>query len=203
MTRKAKARGPLCLVVVAVVAVLLTAALVSLRPYGSPLNWLTRGAALLGYLAIFLGIISSAYVRWLVTVFGRPFVHVHHMPSIAGLILLTLHPLGAVLDWGSASVLLPNFESLSTFLRWGGPPALYLIAIASLAAALRKLVDKQWRTVHTLSYIAFLLGTFHATMLGTDFAGAEAQSIIAKIVAILMAIAVAATFAQKRLPRRK
>jgi DMSO/TMAO reductase YedYZ heme-binding membrane subunit len=150
-----------------------------------------------------LSILSSAYIRWLVGVFGRPFIKVHHLLSIAGLVLVALHPVGVMLDGGSASVLLPRFDSLLAFLQWGGPPALYLMGIAALTAALRRLIGKSWRTIHFLSYVAFLLATFHATMLGTEFTGGGAQSVIARIVAILMAVAVAATFIQKRLSRRR
>jgi DMSO/TMAO reductase YedYZ heme-binding membrane subunit len=79
---------------------------------------------------------------------------------------------------------------------------LYLIGIASLAAALRTHVGKRWRVIHILSYVAFLLATFHAAMLGTEFAGGGTQSASARVAVILMAVAVAATFVQKRLPRR-
>jgi DMSO/TMAO reductase YedYZ heme-binding membrane subunit len=203
MARKTQARGPIYLVAVGVVAAALTAALLSLRPYGSPFSWLARGTALLGYLTVFLSILSSAYIRWLVGFFGRPFIKVHHVLSVTGLVLIALHPVGAMLDWGSARVFLPKFDSLLEFLRWGGPPAWYLIGVASLTAALRRLVGKRWRTIHVLSYVAFLLATFHATMLGTEFTGGGAQSVIARVVAILMAVAVATTFIQKRLPRRR
>jgi ABC-type multidrug transport system permease subunit len=193
----------LYLIVGGIVAAVLTAALLSLRPYGSPPNWIARGAALLGYLTIFFSILSSAYIRWLVRVFGRPFVKVHHMLSITGLVLIALHPVGVMLDWGSANVLLPQFDSLPAFLRWGGPPAWYLVGAASLAAVLRKFVGRRWRVIHNLSYVAFLLATFHAAMLGTEFAGGGPQSVIAKVVIILMAVVVVATFIQKRLPRRR
>jgi DMSO/TMAO reductase YedYZ heme-binding membrane subunit len=203
MARKTQARGPIYLIAIGVVAAALTAALLLLRPYGSPFSWLARGAALLGYLAVFFSILSSAYIRWLVGFFGRPFIRVHHVLSISGLILIGLHPVGVMLDWGSARVLFPRFDSLRGFLQWGGPPALYLIGVASLTAALRRLVGKPWRAIHFLNYIAFLLATFHATMLGTEFTGSGAQSVIARILAILMAVAVVATFVQKRLPRRR
>jgi hypothetical protein len=125
------------------------------------------------------------------------------MLSVTGLIRIALRPVCAMLDWGSASVLLPKFDALLEFLRWGDPPARYLIGVASLTAALRRLIGKRWRTIRVLSYVAFLLATFHATMLGAEFAGGGAQSVISRIVAILMAVAVAATFIQKRLPRRR
>ena len=49
----------------------------------------------------------------------------------------------------------------------------------------------------------FLLGTAHATMLGTEFTGNGLQPTTARIVAIVMAVAVAATFVQKRLQQRR
>lgn len=202
MTREAKARGSRYLVATGIVAVILIAGLIVLQPYGSPLNWFIRAAALLGYLTVFLSILSSTYMRELIRLFGRPSIQVHHILSITGLALITLHPLGVVLDWNSPRVLLPRFDSLSTFLQWGGPPALYLIVVALLAVLLRRSIGRGWRAIHALNYVGFLLGTVHAVMLGTDFAGNGLRPIIVKIVAVTLGLAVAATFVQKRLQRR-
>ena len=193
-----RARNTGYLVLVGCVALALVGSLVSMQPYGTPLNWFTRGAALLGYLAIFLSIISSSTMRQLVRFFGRPFVRVHHILSVTGLILITLHPLGVA--WSSASlrVFLPRFGSWLAFLQWGGPPAWYLIHIGSLAAVRRQSISRNWRTVHLLNYAAFLLGTIHATLIGTDF-----QSTVAKAVAVALAIVVVALFIQKRFRGRK
>ena len=62
-------------------AMALISGLIALQPYGTPLSQLVRGAAVLGYLAIFLAIISSNYMRQLVRFFGRPFVQTHHILS--------------------------------------------------------------------------------------------------------------------------
>ncbi len=164
--RKSNLRGIYYLILIGVAAAILTAGLISLQPGGSALNWLIRGVALLGYLAIYLSILSSAYARQLVRLFGRPFIQVHHILSIAGLALIALHPLGVALDWSSPGILFPRLDSLRVFLQWGGPPALYLIVVASLAAALRRPIGKGWRAIHILSYLAFLLATVHATLLG-------------------------------------
>jgi len=163
-------------VLVGCVALALVGSLVSMQPYGTPLNWFTRGAALLGYLAIFLSIISSSTMRQLVRFFGRPFVRVHHILSVTGLILITLHPLGVA--WSSASlrVFLPRFGSWLAFLQWGGPPAWYLIHIGSLAAVRRQSISRNWRTVHLLN---------------------------SKAVAVALAIVVVALFIQKRFRGRK
>ena len=193
-----RARNTGYLVLVGCVALALVSGLVSLQPYGTPLNWFTRGAALLGYLAIFLSIISSSTMRQLVRFFGRPFIRIHHILSVTGLILITLHPLGVA--WSSASlrVFLPRFGSWLAFLQWGGPPAWYLIHIGSLTAAQRRSIGRNWRTVHLLNYVAFLLGTIHAILIGTDF-----QSTVAKAVAVALAIVIVAIFIQKRFRGRK
>jgi sulfoxide reductase heme-binding subunit YedZ len=186
------------LVLIGFVALVLVGGLISLEPYGTPLNWFTRGAALLGYLAVFLAIISSAYMRKLVRFFGRPFIKVHHRLSVAGLVLLTLHPLGVA--WASASlrILLPRFGSWTAFLQWGGAPAWFLIAIASLTAVLRKTIGQNWRVIHVLNYVAFLLGTVHAFMIGTDL-----QRTIVKAIPVVLALAVAETFVHRRFQRRR
>jgi DMSO/TMAO reductase YedYZ heme-binding membrane subunit len=183
-------------VLAGLIALVLVGSLISLQPYGSPINWITRGSALLGYLAIFLAIVSSAYLRQLVRFFGRPFVQVHHILSVTGLILITLHPLSVVWTSASLRVLLPRFDSWRVFLQLGGRPAWYLIATASVAAVLRSVIGERWRAIHLLNYLAFLLGTAHAILIGTDF-----QLPLIKALAIIMAVIVVATLIQKRLQR--
>lgn len=193
MPQKSRPNSTWYLGLVGVVALVVVGGLISLRPYGRPLNWGIRGAALLGYLFIFFAIVSSAYMRRLVRIFGRPFIKVHHALSVTGLILLTLHPLGVALQSASLHVFLPQFDSWSVFLQLGGRPAWYLIGVASLAAALRKTLGQRWRLIHFLNYIAFLLGTVHAFMIGTDF-----QHIAVRITSAVMILVVAAVFVQKR-----
>lgn len=188
-----KSRKTWYLVLVGTVTLILVSILISLRPYGTPLNWLIRGAALMGYLAIFLSVVSSAYMRQMSRIFGRPFIKVHHILTMTGLVLVTLHPLGAAIDAGSLSLFLPRFDSLVAFLEWGGRPAWYLITAASLAAVLRKSIGRNWRTVHLLNYVAFLLVTIHANMLGTDL-----QHTIVKAVSVALALVVVVIFIQKR-----
>jgi len=96
----------------------------------------------------------------------------------------------------SLGVLLPRFDSWRVFLQLGGRPAWYLIAAAALAAALRRVIGQRWRAIHLLNYAAFLLGTVHAILIGTDF-----QQPVIKAVAIIMAIVVVATLIQKQLQR--
>jgi DMSO/TMAO reductase YedYZ heme-binding membrane subunit len=193
-----KRRGLLYLILTGVVGLVVSGILITLQPFGGPLDWGIRAAALLGYMAIFLAVVSSAYMRQLFKLLGRPFVRVHHILSVAGLILVTLHPIGTAVRSSSLAVFLPNFSSLDAFLRLGGRPAWYLIGLAALAAVLRTRIKQSWRPVHYLNYVAFLLATVHAVMIGTDFI-----SPVMKGVASLMALAVVAIFVQKRVRRSR
>jgi sulfoxide reductase heme-binding subunit YedZ len=186
------------LILVGFVALILVSGLMSLQPYGSLVNRLTRGVALLGYLSIFLAIISSVYMRQLVRFFGRPFVQVHHILSVTGLILVTLHPLGVAWSSASVRVFVPRVDSWLAFLQWGGPPAWYLFNAAALTAVMRTTIGPNWRGVHFLNYLAFLLGSAHAILIGTDF-----QRTIVKAVPIAMAILVVAALIRKRFQRRR
>ena len=123
---------------------------------------LTRLAGLFGYQLIFLAVLSSAFVRPLSKAFGRPFVTLHHIVAISGLSLIVLHPILASSAWGDRSILLPRFESLQTYIQWGGSPALLVLIIAVLAAGLRQQLKDAWQVVHGLTYVAFVLGTAHA-----------------------------------------
>jgi sulfoxide reductase heme-binding subunit YedZ len=193
-----KSRKTWYLVLASLVALILVGTSIALRPYGTPLYWAIRGCALLGYLAIFLAIIISAYMRQMVRIFGRPFIQVHHILSVTGLVLITLHPLGVALYDRSLGVFVPLFDSWLVFLQLGGRPAWYLIGVASLAALLRKTFQQNWRAIHILNYLAFFLATVHAILIGTDF-----QPLIMKALPLAMSLVVVAIFIQKRLQRRR
>ncbi|HET89754.1 MAG TPA: ferric reductase [Chloroflexi bacterium] len=181
------------LVLIGVAGLAAVVGLVAARPEGRPLDWGIRGTALLGYGAVFLAILSAAYMRPLVKFFGQSFVKIHHIFSLTGLVLVTLHPLGVAVNAASVSVFWPKFDSLTVFLELGGRPAWYLIVVASVVAALRRTVGKNWRTIHGLNYVAFWLGTAHAIMIGTDF-----QSALARIMSSAMALVVVGVLVQKR-----
>lgn len=193
MTAKRKSKNNGYLIGVGIVTLLLVGGLIALQPVGDFLSWVIRGAAILGYVAVFLAIISSAYLVELVRFFGRPFVKVHHLVSISGLVLITLHPLGAALRSNNLNVFLPKFDSWQVFLQLGGRPAWYLIGIAALAALFRTALRRRWRWVHVLNYVAFLLATVHAIWIGTDF-----QNIVMRVLAIGMALASGVVFVHKR-----
>ena len=186
------------LALVGILALALTIAVESLNLGGTPLNWAIRGAALLGYQSVFLAIVSSAYMRQLVRLFGHPFVQVHHVVSVTGLILITLHPLGVALDNATISVFVPRFDSVLVFLQLGGRLAWYLVALAALIALLRRSVGRPWRVIHMLNYIAFLLITVHANLIGTDL-----QYAVTRAISIVMALVIVGVFVRKRLRQRR
>jgi len=192
MKRK-RDRGTTYLLFISVAALILVVGLISLQPQATLLRLISRGTSLLGYCAIFLAIISAAYLQQVVRIFGRSFIQVHHVLSVAGLILITVHPLTLALESPSWRLFLPSFDSLTSFLRLGGRPAWYLLAIAALAAVWRRRMSRGWRVLHILNYVAFWLGTAHAMMIGTDF-----QFSAVRLAAIGMSLAVVAVFVQKR-----
>jgi predicted small integral membrane protein len=140
-------RGTLIMVALGVIAVLLATVAIVLRPEGDPVHWLVRGAGMVGYVAIFVAILSSAYMRELYCFLGHPFLWRHHILSISGLILIALHPLALAIKTASAAVFVPRFDSWTVFFQLGGRPALYLIALASLGAlfAREKVKLETWR----------------------------------------------------------
>jgi len=167
------------------------------RLEGAPLNWAIRAAALLGYQFLFLAILSSALLRELVRFFGRPFITLHHIVSLSGLVLITLHPIGVAYEQASAAVFLPRFDSLRLFFALGGRPAWYLLGLAVLAAFLRQVIGKGWRWVHLLNYVAFLLGTAHANLIGTNF-----QDLGPRIGSVVLAAVALAVLVRRRIPAR-
>ena len=191
-------RGLLYIVLTGLVAVVLVTLSIALQPFGSPLDWVIRAAAMLGYLAVFVTAVTSAYMRELFQLLGRPFIRVHHVYSVAGLVLITLHPLAAALRSSSLLVFLPDFSSFYQFFSLGGRPAWYFIVAASLAALYRAAIGQRWRLIHYLNYVAFLLATVHAILIGTDFV-----SPVMKGIAILMALVVIWVLVRKRVQRRK
>jgi hypothetical protein len=171
----------------------LTLALHWVTPYTNGMSLFIRGTAVLGYLTLFLAIVSSQYMRALVRFFGASFIKIHHIATGAGLALVTLHAIGIAVRAGSLSVFIPDTSSLRNFLLFGGRPALYLLFLAALAAILRRSLSRVWRQAHWLTYLAFLLATAHAILLAVGFGPLGMQAL-----AILLAVAVVGVFALKR-----
>jgi predicted ferric reductase len=160
-------------------------------------SWLVRTLALSGYLLVFLATLSSASLPALAKAFGRPFVAVHHVATVAAFAAMVAHPLAYAAAFGSLEPLVPRAASLYDFFLWAGRPALVLFLVAVVAGALRLAFKKGWRYFHLAVYVAFLLVTVHANLIGTTFAGLPAR-----IASWFLAAVATVVFVRKRLQRR-
>jgi len=157
---------------------------------------LARAAGLFGYGAVFVTILSHEYMREMRKLFGKPFVTVHHVLAVTGLVLVILHPLLMAILMRDPRQFVPRFDSLRTFLTLGGRAALYLILIAALAAVVRRRLKDTWKVVHWLNYVAFVLVFAHSWLLG----GNVSTSVL-KFISPLMLLTVVVVFLRKRLAR--
>jgi len=177
---------------------LLVSALVVLRTEGTLLQWIIRDLALLGYIAVFFAIISSYYKREIVTIFGRGFVDAHHILTLIGGALLTLHPIGVAVVELNPAVFIPVLWPLYDLFRYGGRLAWYIFAGAALSAVWRKKIGRRWRAIHDFNYLAFALGTVHANLLGQNF-----RDLSVRLVSMAMLAIVAVLFVRQRIEARR
>lgn len=198
MAKSRKLRNVWALWAIGLAVAVLAAAGVASTSAASALVLALRAFALVGYQLVFWAILSSAFVPQLVRSFGRPFVKIHHLASISGLACITLHPILAAVESGSADVFLPRFDSLVVFLTLGGRAAWYLVAIAVAAAFVRQRIGARWRAVHGLNYLAFALATAHANLLGGNF-----QSPALRVGSWALVAEMLAVFAWRRLWARR
>ncbi len=164
----------------------------------SPLNMVTRSAALVGYLALFLAIMSYQYRREMLKMFGRPFLKVHHILSVTGLVLIVVHPTAFALQMGSLGVFAPIFSPLSDLLMLAGRPALYLFLIAAGAGVIRNRIKPSWKFIHYLNYLAFVLAFIHGALIGTDLGPGLLRWLFA-----IMALVVVAALIERRWRERR
>lgn len=164
-----------------------------IRPDDDPLSWVIRSAALLGYFCVFAAIASSAYMRRMTQFFGKPFLKVHHIVSITGLALITIHPLGVAWRALSLRVFIPDVSSWYRFLLLGGRPSWFLIVIAALVAVLRKPIGKNWKWLHYLNYLAFWLATAHGILIGSNV-----QNMPMRVLFVVLGLIVLGVMVKKR-----
>ncbi len=198
MAESIVSRKTLYLIIVIAVALLWVVGTLLAGPSVAVSTLVIRALALAGYFFIFLAILSSAYLRELVKAFGRPFIKIHHIVSITGLVAIGLHPVAVAIDYRSASVFAPSIGTLRETLAWLGRPAWYLLLIAALTAFLRTRVGNIWRAIHYVNYIAFLAATVHGNLMGGNFSYA-----VPRIISIVMAAIVIAVFIWRRVQAAK
>jgi DMSO/TMAO reductase YedYZ heme-binding membrane subunit len=162
-----------------------------------PWSLTIRLAALTGLLTLQLAAMMSPFLREIRKVLGSPFLAVHHRVALAGLVLITLHPVSVALRLGRADVFIPVTRSLDAFLMNGGRAALILVYVGALAAIFQGRLGKGWRPAHALLYIAIVLGTVHANLLGSDLSDP-----VLFVIVNGMTLLVLTAFLAKRWPRR-
>jgi sulfoxide reductase heme-binding subunit YedZ len=157
------------IILVIIVAMLaITTIIYALTPSNTVYNWLIRLFGLYGFIFLSLASIMSPFLTVLYKIFGKPFLKLHHFCAIAGLALITLHPILLAIERNSFLVFLPNFDSVLMFWTLAGRPSLILIYIALIGVLFKKKL-KYWRGTHALMYIALLMGYVHGVLIGTDF----------------------------------
>jgi DMSO/TMAO reductase YedYZ heme-binding membrane subunit len=152
----------LCLYILVLVLFLLT-------PFTDGFSFIIRFGALFGFTSMFIATMMTPFVVQLYKIFGKSFVKMHHIFSIAGLILITLHPVAFAILRLDITVFLPDFTSWYGFWSLGGRLALIFVYIAVLGALLRKKFTKNWRILHILNYAALFLAYIHGVLIGSDF----------------------------------
>lgn len=195
---KQKSQNTWVLIVGGIFTLVLVGVTLALDALQTPLDGVIRAGALLGYLCVFLASLSSLYMRELTRYFSRPFIKLHHIVAVAGLVALSVHALSLAWRASNLAIFLPVFSSVRMFFALGGRPAFWLIAVAALTALLRKSIGKRWKIIHWLNYLAFILGTIHAQMIGANF-----QHLGVRLVSGAMLLALVGIFAQKRLRERR
>ncbi len=140
-----------------------------LTPFLSVADFFTRFGALFGFTSMFIATMMTPFAVQLYKIFGKPFVKMHHIYSITGLLLVTLHPLVFAVSVDDILVFIPDFSSWYGFWSLGGRLALILIYIAIVGSLLRKKTPKYWRIIHGLNYVALFLAYIHGVLIGTDF----------------------------------
>lgn len=197
--QKSSKPNPIVMTVASLGAALLLVLLVLLLTgVPDPTRGVIRAAALLAYLCVFMASLASMFMREIVKRVGQPFMKVHHTWVITGLVGMIVHT--TLMAWraGSLSVYLPRFDSFEVFLSNGGRPALLLFALTSLTAVFRAAIGKNWRVLHWLNYLAFVLATTHAWLIGSSFEGW-----VLKVLGALMAVALVVVFILKRARKPK
>ena len=184
------------LVYVAIVLYAITVIYLLSRSSARPAYNLGRAAGLFGYGTLFLTIVSHEYMREMRKLFGKPFLKVHHILAVAGLVLVILHPTIMAIFMRDWSQFVPRFDSLQVFLSLGGRPALYLILIGVLAAVVRSRLKDTWKIIHWLNYVAFVLVFAHSWLMGGNVSTSPLRFVWPLLLVIVVLV-----FVRKRLVR--
>jgi predicted ferric reductase len=127
-----------------------------------------RLTGLVGFAALFISVIMSNFFEEFDKK-GNKNIMLHHIFSIIGIVLITLHPVFLAVNKLDIGVFLPKFDSWIVFWELAGRPSLILLYIGFISGFLFKAYRNSWRGVHMLVYIALFFGLIHGYLIGTDF----------------------------------
>jgi DMSO/TMAO reductase YedYZ heme-binding membrane subunit len=180
-----------------IVVLIVVITLIILQNPEDPIVMVRRFAGTFAYLTIFLAIVSSEYIVKMRKISGLSFLNAHHNLARIGILLMLIHPITFILQGRGINIFSPVSFPVNPYIGYAGRPAFYLFLLAVGIALYRKKY-RGWLKVHYLNYLAFLLITVHALMLGDDF-----ELNIMRMLALVMAVIVTAIFIHKRLIRRQ
>jgi len=127
-----------------------------------------RLTGLIGFASLFISVIMSNFFEEYKEK-NKKNLFSHHLFSIIGIVLITLHPVIYAVYKSDIGVFLPKFDSWEIFWELAGRPSLILLYIGFVSGILLKIYKKFWRGFHMIVYISLFFGLIHAYLLGTDF----------------------------------
>ena len=158
----------LFLIIILIIPYILTIGVILNSGTGDLAYTLLRSCGLLGFLSLSLGVMINLGKKEMKPLLGKPFIAIHHLLVLTGLVLITLHPVILAFLVSDLSVFIPDISSMPAFLTQGGRVAIVLIYIGFLAAVFRSALRGRWILIHRIMYPAFLLGIIHANLAGGD-----------------------------------
>lgn len=162
-------------------------------PYENEYQLGIRVTGLVGFASLFASVI---FIDFLVEIDenGKKKLLYHHLFSIIGIVLITLHPVILAIDKANLAVFIPKFNSWMSFWKLAGSLSLILLYIGFLSGVLIRLYKKSYKLVHMIVYIALFFGLVHEYLIGTDF-----QNPFVTIVFVLLYLMAVYIFINKRL----
>jgi predicted ferric reductase len=127
-----------------------------------------RVTGLIGFASLFVSVIMSNFFEEYKEK-NKKNLFSHHLFSIIGIVLITLHPVILAINKADIGVFLPKFDSWNVFWELGGRPSLILLYVGFVSGFLFKIYKRSWRALHMIVYISLFFGLIHAYLLGTDF----------------------------------
>ncbi len=135
---------------------------------GDPIVMVRRFAGTFGYLTIFLAIVTSEYIFKMRKISGLPFINAHHNLARTGILLILIYPLTFIIQGRGIQIFFTNFFPCKPFHRFCRSSDSLSVSPCCWHCIIQGKY-RNWLKIHYLNYLAFLLVTLHALMLGDDF----------------------------------